>query len=103
MERIPVLALTLFLISTTLLALLAHCPDVRAGEISNMEGRCVRVCGVVVTRMVKERYCVVDLFDGNVVRVVFFHPMACPTGQICVEGRVERWRGKYELVALSVG
>lgn len=99
--RLEIAALLVFACSLVALLVFFPCPNIRIAEAPAHLGECVRICGTIVQRYSTEKACFYTLFDGNIIRAVQFRPYTCLSGDVCVLGRIQMYRGEYEIIILS--
>ena len=66
-------------------------------------GKCVRMCGHILSVKHASSGCFYTLFDGGEYKAVDFGASECVSGYVCFYGRVTEWRGKSELIVLERG
>ncbi len=99
--KLELFALAVFVAALTSLFVLFPCQEIGIAQAPAHVGECVRICGTVVQRYATEKACFYTLFNGDTIKAVQFRPYTCLSGEICVLGRVQMYRGEYEVVILS--
>lgn len=102
MDRLTLAAVSIMvsIVSLFLITYFYRCPSYDPLEFGSHVGDCVTVRGYVTDVRLVKGLCIYSIFSGSDVKAVDFDSGACKTGYVCIEGRIQMWKGEPEVVVI---